>query len=801
MSDARAVQQRRARRLLEFPELLALVGRHCALERAVVAMELLQPCSDEDARTQLWKWIEEIDRWLDSGRELQLSSMADLIELIGEDRERRGILDGPALAAVGGSARQLSKLLTQIRGAAEALPYCERLFGTSDDPGELGAKLEWALEPDGSLKDGASPQLPALRRRVLNAERRLRDVAQESLGEARRKGWTEAAELVLRGDRYCVAVPSNKRSQLSGIVHDRSGSGQTVYVEPAAVVEAGNQFAEARLDLAQEEARILARLNAAVGREARGLIELFERAVEVDLLRARVRWGRSHQAKLPRFDEAGVLSLVAFRHPILEHTLRNAGALASLVPLHLSLSPEDRVLLLSGPNAGGKTVALKAVGLAALMAQSGIPLPALETPVLPLFDTVFVDLGDEQSISNSLSSFSAHMTHLRQILEGLSADSLVLLDEVGGATDPIEGVALAQALLEELVRRGCRVLCSTHYGQLKSLAQELDGLRNASMAYDETAMRPRFELLLDRPGASHALEIAQRHGLPASVVARARELVGDEHLQFDALLNELERERDSLLAARQEAQQLRDEAREHRMEYETRAAELRRERRSRLADAETEAAGMIRNTRARLERLLEELRSAGADELAAATAAELREELNARESDLVHRAEARRKKEAGGRKPRTIELGQRLRHRLLGSVGEVVEIRGERIGLDIRGRRVDCAAEDLLLPEADTPPPGPEEGGVRAEYEPEAEGLGELDVRGYDQDEAWSQLDHALDRCLLHGRRRLELIHGKGEGILRKSLGDRLRKDPRVRRVLLGGGGEFDDGLSVIELE
>jgi DNA mismatch repair protein MutS2 len=801
MSDARAAQQKRARRLLEFPELLALVGQHCALERGVATMESLQPCSDADACSQLWRWIEEIDRWLDQGKELELASMADLIELIGEDRERRGILDGAALAAVGGSARQLSKLLLQIRAAAEELPYTERLFASCHDPGELGAKLEWALEADGSLKDGASPQLGAFRRRVLNAERHLRDVAQESLSEAKRRGWTDAPELVLRGDRYCVAVPSNKRSQLSGIVHDRSGSGQTVYVEPAAVVEAGNQFAEARLDLAQEEARILARLNAAVGAEARELIELFEGAVELDLLRARVRWGRSHQAKLPRFDEAGELSLVAFRHPILEHTLRTEGSLESLVPLHLSLDPGDRVLLLSGPNAGGKTVALKAVGLAVLMAQSGIPLPALETPVLPRFDAVFVDLGDEQSISNSLSSFSAHVTHLRQILEALNAQSLILLDEVGGATDPLEGVALAQAILEALVQRGCRVLCSTHYGQLKSLAQELEGLRNASMAYDDVAMRPRFELLLDRPGASHALEIAQRHGLPAEVVARARELVGDEHLQFDSLLNELERERDALLSARLEAQRLREEAREHRMEYETRAAELRRERRSRLAEAETEAAGIIRNTRARLERLLEEQRNAGASELAAATAAELRAELNAREGEMERRAQARLKKDLGGDKPATIELGQSLRHRLLGSVGEVVEIRGERIGLDIRGRRVDCAAEDLLLPHADTPPSAPEEGAVRTEFGAETEGLGELDVRGFDQHEAWTLLDHALDRCLLHGRRRLELIHGKGSGILRKSLGERLRKDPRVRRVLVGGGGEFDDGLSVIELK
>lgn len=797
-----SAEGRRAGRLLEFGRVLELVSAHCALSRSADRLRRTEPVRDPEHLRRQWLWYEELRRFLDQGGQLDLGGCEDLEFLIGDERPESGPLGGEELAAVAGVATTLADLLRSIHAAADRLPLTGKHLRGVEDPRPLADHLHAALEPSGELRDSASPELGRRRRARAAAESRVRDVARHAMARARSGGHTSGDELVLRGDRMCVPVRSGSRASVDGIVHDRSSSGQTLFIEPVAVVEAGNAFVEARLAVLEEERRILIELNRAVADHAAPLLDFYRRAVELDAMRARVRWGLARKAHAPATDPAPqALRLVGFRHPLLADSLERAGRGEDLVPLTLVLE-DRRVVLVSGPNAGGKTVALKSVGLAALMAQAVIPVPADEPPVLGVYDAVLLDVGDEQSIADALSSFSAHLTHLRAILDEARGRSLVLLDEVGGGTDPEEGVALARAILEALADRDARVLASTHYGQLKMLVEEDGRFRHASMAFDHADLRPRFELQLDLPGASHAVAIARRLELDAAVVARAEQLLGEDRVLLDDLLRSLQEERNAAAALRSSLQGEVDEARLSRQHYDRLARELKEARRERLDAAEREAEGIVRNARRRVEALLRRIREAGGSEEAVQAAREVRDEIEERAERLAERVERRQTRRAPDRPARVAE-GAVVRHAGLGKVGRIVAVQGDRITLEIGEARVVASPEQLLAPDAEEAAAveAPRQGSIRTQLvEASPTASSRVDVRGMDAEEAWMAVDRAVDRCLVTGMRELEVVHGKGTGRLRSVLAQRLGEDPRVKAASVGAGGRFDEGVTLVEL-
>lgn len=779
-----------------------MVAGHCVLTRAAARVRDSEPTSDAEELRRHWLWYEELRRFQQQDGDLALGGFADLRALIGDERTDAGLLGADQLAAIGGASAGLAELLRSVHAAADRLPLTGKHLRGVEDPRPLAVLLDRALEPSGRLRDGASPALGRLRRAELAAESRVRDIAREEMKRARKGGHNAGEELVLRGDRMCIPVRSGSRADVGGIIHDRSNTGQTLFIEPAAVVEAGNLHTEARLAVLEEERRILIELNREVAARAPALLDLFARAVILDALRARVRWGREQNATAPGAPATdGALRLCGFRHPVLARSLETAGRPGELIPLVLELE-DPRLVLISGPNAGGKTVTLKSVGLAVLMAQSGIPLPVADQPVLPLFDAVLIDVGDEQSITDALSSFSAHLTHLRAILETAGPHSLVLLDEIGGGTDPEEGVALARAILEALANRGARVLASTHYGQLKMLVEEDDRFRHASMAFDHEQLRPRFELELDLPGASHALSIARRLQLSPEVLARAERLLGEDRVVLDDLLRSLEEERNAARTLHEGLQGEVDEARLSRQQYDTLRAELKQKRKERLDVAEREAEGIVRNARKRVEALLRRIREAGGSEEAVEAAREVREEIEVRAVRLADRVQSRQP-ERGPDRPARIAAGEVVRHAGLGKVGRIVTIQGDRITLEIGAARVVASAEQLRAPEAEEVEAAlaPGTGSIRTQLvQALPTASTRVDVRGMDAEEAWQAVDRAVDRCLVTGMRELEVVHGKGTGRLRSVLAQRLGTDPRVRDTGLGGDGRFDDGVTVIRL-
>lgn len=822
MSLFATAEGRRAGRLLEFGDVLRQIAAWGLTQRGRELVQLLEPSADPRALDQLWAHVGELTRLLQDADDLPLGEIADLDAVLGEQRGSTGPLDPSELAQIGTACLVLSQVLEAAAERAPRLPHTWSLLEGCQSPRGLADQLAAALENDGRVKDSASPRLAALRKAMLAAQSRVRDAARREMARAIQHGWTDAPELVVRGEHHCVPLVARHRRSLPGIIHDRSDTGATLFVEPIAVVEAANALQQVRLLAHEEERRIVAALNEAVASRAPQVLQLYQRVAVLDALRARAVWGRRHEGHLPEREApgSGVLQLQGFRHPLLRAGLAAAGREGDLVPLDLELRPGDRVLLVSGPNAGGKTVAMKAVGLAVLMAQSGIPLPARTPPRLSVFSHVLMDLGDEQSIADALSSFSAHVTHLRGILELADTHSLVLLDEVGGGTDPAEGVALARATLEELAARGATTLATTHYGQLKAMVEQTPGFRSASMDFDGDRLRPRFRLLLDVPGSSHALAIAERIGLPGPLLTRARALLGDEALRLDALLRDMERQRGELSLARDEANRALEQSKAARTQYESMAQELRRSRRERLDEAQRQAEGIVRGARARIERLLADLRRAGEAAPAPggvptpglpppasavdprAVAERARDQVDALASQLA-RELAGRAQRGRGPTPR-VAVGEVVRHRGLGRTGRIVELRDGRVLLDVGGRRIVAGPEDLIAPDAEELsqlPAAPAAGRVRTHLDvPSAKEASSVDVRGMVVEDAWEAVDRAVDRCLTAGLGRLEVIHGKGTGRLRRALMERLRRDPRVAAATLGAEGTDDDGVTLVQL-
>jgi DNA mismatch repair protein MutS2 len=758
----------------------------------------------------LWAWVEELLELLRGGEDPPLGEILDLQKSLGEDERIPGPLEAAELAAVGAACRELSSLLRFVRGHADELPLSVERFARSEDPGTLGDHLLSALEPDGRLKDGASGSLRSLRAAVQAALAQVRRTAQAEMQRASAKGWTTADELVLRGDRFCIPLRASDRTRVEGVIHDRSFTGQTLFVEALPVVESSNQLQEARLNVQEEEARILRRLNVEVSAAAKGLLELHRGAIEVDSLRARARWGLKHDAFVPRFFSLGSapLRLRGFRHPLLQASLRRSGRERELIPLDLTLDESDRVLLLSGPNAGGKTVVLKSVGLAACMVQTGIPLPTESAPEIPVFDKIYLELGDDQSLANALSHFSAHLSHLKAMHEEATAESLVLLDEVGGGTDPAEGVALARAYLEILAETAGRVLATTHYGQLKALVHEREEFRNASMAYDAQRLLPLFRLVMDAPGASRGLQMAARMGLDPRILSRAEELAEDDSLRLNAVLVAMEDEREVLTRARKEVERELAVLAKERGEFESRAREIKQQRREILDRAEREAEGIVRRARARIESLLAEIRAEGADASQIAAAAQRAREEVDRRAESLRRSLAARRTPLRGHRPARVEVGAVVHHASSGLTGTIVEIRGNRVVLLGKGRRVQVPAEELVEPEGQAldplagtkGEPGTRGGGIRLPEVDASAVASRVDVRGYEVEEAWMAVDKAIDRCVLADTRVLEVVHGKGTGTLRRELHARLDRDPRVLALSLADGRRGDDGLTLVNL-
>jgi DNA mismatch repair protein MutS2 len=799
---------RRAADLLEWDRIAGQVAGFCLSRLAAEAIRARRPFATAESISLYHDLTDELRPGGDAGRWPPLLEVGEALVLLRRPAPIR--LEGNDLVHIAAVAAELDRLRLHLLAVRETSPlWGEAAVQMSTFSGLTGF-INRTLDPDGRIVDGASPLLARLRRSVAGQERAVRHEAGQAMAHARREGWTTGDEVTLRGDRFCLPLRSGDSRRIDGIVHDRSATGATLFVEPAGVVHMSNELVATRLEIAGEEARILFELNRAVERATPALDEAACLMLLLDTVRAPMLWSRRLRGSRPRLSETGEIRVCAGRHPLLLAALGEGNpelGESRIVPLDLELPPTARALVISGPNAGGKSVALKSVAVFCLLAQCGWDIPAREDTVLPRISRLLVNLGDDQSIAESLSSFSAHLRHLGDFMREADAGTLVVCDEIGSGTDPQEGTALAFAVLENLAASGARILASTHFGLLKAAVHDHPQMVNAAMDYDERDLQPLFTFRVGDPGTSHAFDIAARMGFPVDLLARARTMAGEEQVQVERLLADLDRRARELATAEVGVRQEATIAARRNAELEERLKGLKQESREMMRNARREAEELVRDGRRTIENVVREIRTADADKTVVKSA---RDRIDRLGEQL--RQSGDEGADAGPPTSREVVVGQRVRIPHLGLIGNVVEVRGNRLVALAEGLRLNltlAAVRHLDHETAGSPPasgPGagshvPVDAGSWTFQSGDQTGAEhEIDLRGENGEEGWQRLDKLIDRSIPAGLEVIHVIHGFGTGRLRDHLYERLRRDPRVKSIAEAAPGEGGGGATRVTL-
>jgi DNA mismatch repair protein MutS2 len=701
------------------------------------------------------------------------------------------ILAPRELLAVQETVAAFRRIGAVLRDREGDFPVLSGLAAGLPVPSDLEREIARAVTPEGAVADDASPALAGLRRKTGTTVRAINRRLEDMVRSPQLRTYLQDPIITVRGDRYVLPVKVECRSSVPGLVHDQSASGATLYIEPIAVVDMNNELRRLQTAEQQEIERILARLSALVD----GFGPILSRGVvsagRLDFILTKARLSVQMDGVAPQLVPGPLLDMKKARHPLL----------AAPVPVDLQLGQDYHTLIITGPNTGGKTVSLKTAGLLVLLHQAGLHLPVAPGSRLGVFRRVFADIGDEQSIEESLSSFSSHLKNITAIMAGADEESLVLLDELGGGTDPVEGSALAQAILEELGCRRVRTVATTHYSQLKDFALESPGVAVAGMAFDRETFSPVYRLVTGRPGRSYALEMARKIGLDPALVERARDFLPAGHLVTGELLARLEADLEKARSAREEAEARLSLASRDAEAYQALLAEVKAKKKEVLDRAREEAQVLVREARRETRTIMEELRN-GRKVQAARERGEALEKARRALAVVDRKTSILREDEDRPGNPVTDPVpGQEVFLARWGQRAVVLEV------VDDSTVRVQVGAVKLNVPGRELesvgrPTRGGGSGPVRERpimpVSPEVHL--QLDMRGMRAADALMEMEKYLDDALLAGLPRVYLIHGKGTGALRAAVQQELREHPAVRRFRLGEAGEGGTGVTVVEL-
>lgn len=798
---------RTAEELLEFGRLREIVARHCTCAPGRRAVENLTLRTDADALRIEFAFIREAIAYLRSGSELGFGSLADpadwlaRLALPASSLTAAEILDAASLMDTSAS------LKPTLRSDAPKYPRLAERAASIADFRHLSSQIRRAILPNGEVSDDASPAL----KRVRASMGQAREKIQQSLERILRSRVEISQEdyVTLRNDRFVIPVRSADRRAIPGVVHGASATGQTLFVEPLETIELNNRLVQLAEDEAAEIARILAEFTDLL-RADRGPLEFAAAAIaELDSVFARARYAREFDAAIPEFSAGNHLRLTSVRNPVLEDNLRRKAR--AVVPMSLELGGDETIMVISGPNTGGKTVALKTTGLVALSGQSGIPVAA-ESAELPLFDSVLADIGDEQSITADLSTFSAHILNLKSMLERATARTLVLVDEMGTGTAPEEGAALAVALLEEFRARRCLTLATTHHDRLKSYASTTPGIVNAAVEFDEENLRPTYRLLTGVPGVSSGIEIARRLGLPARTIEHARAGLSPETHEARALIAYLHRSRDEI---HQLQRQAKDELRQLEAERRALQTEWVERQRARISELETQFAAATKRLENEVARLAAEIKDrktrAQAEKLSARRMARIESDTRADADAAVLETLSASQSDLGA----LIEVPKPVEPELLVE-GKRVRVRGMKEPVVFRRRHLNLAEIQagpmrMKIPLADilgiesgpaACPATRAQRGVTVTSTPADEpSANEINVIGNTVEEASRRIDKFLDAATLGGLPQVRVIHGHGTGALRRGLAEFLSAHPLVAKIYAEAEDRGGTAVTIVDLK
>ncbi len=786
---------RYAIKTLEFDKVKELLAAKTATSLGRAAALALQIEGDLGAARSAQEDTAQACYLYEAGKSLPFGGARDITALV-KRAEIGGILEPQELRQIQNTALALGGMKAFLAANEELAPALAARGQALQPFTRLVRQIEGAIDEHSQVKDGASPKLRGLRSAIAIAKNRIREKLDSILHDPGNQKYFQDNLVTMRGDRYVLPIKQEYRLNFPGLVHDQSSTGATLFIEPLAVLNLNNDIKRYSSEEKAEVERILQQLSAGVGQDGPALLTGLQVLTELDLISAKALLAHEQHAARPQLLAEGPLQIQQGRHPLIPG--------AKVVPIDLSIGGEHGTVLVTGPNTGGKTVALKALGLFALMAQAGLFLPALSAQ-LPVFNAVYGDIGDEQSIEQSLSTFSAHMTNLVSILAQARPGDLVLLDEICAGTDPNEGAALAMAILQHFHQRGVWVMATTHYSELKTFAYSQPGMINASVEFDDVSLRPTYRLLLGVPGSSNAFNIAKRLGLEEGIVTAAGRYLNQEHAHMEDVLRGLEQERRQYESSSREAAALQLEARQLRNQLAAAKADFEKRRKELLRQAKEEADEIYRSSRREAEAVLKELRGLKADldsQRLTQLAQEAREKLNKNLSE---------EREAPAGSPLTEETAKKgltVFVTSLGRSGTIVGRQGQEVVVQAGILKLTVPLEKCLLTKAQPLDTVPREFKTRkrgAGYGQQIlaarlEARQELDLRGLTLAEAVAVVEKAMDRAILSGVNSLRLVHGKGTGALKAGLLAYLEGNPYVRQLRPASLEEGGGGVTIVDL-
>ncbi len=795
---------------LELNKVLAMLANETTCEAARQQAEQLQPVTGyEDALRQM-NYTADANRLTNRYGTPSAQNIRDCTGAL--ERARIGAqLSIPELLQILHLLQTIRGMVSWKRQSEEEVTALDYLFSCLTVFKSVEDTLRNAIADEETIADSASSELANIRRKIRATQQRVRSHLDNMIRSSSYQKYLQEQIVTIRDGRYVVPVKAEFRGEIKGLVHDTSASGATVFIEPMSVVEANNEVKVLESQEKKEIDRILLELSAEVGSYADAIARSYAVLVELDLYFAKSRLADKMKASVPNITCDHSVQLIRARHPLIDPE--------KIVPVDIHLGREFDTLVITGPNTGGKTVLLKTVGLLTLMMMCGLMVPAADGSSLSVFSDVLSDIGDEQSIEQSLSTFSAHMTNIVSILQVADANSLVLLDELGAGTDPVEGAALAISIIEKLRERGCRVMATTHYPEIKMYALETEGVVNGSCEFDVATLRPTYRLLIGVPGRSNAFAISERLGLDLGIIENARSYISSENRRFEDVVTELESARQNLEKEYTSAHMLNVQAEKIRQENERYREQLEREKETEIEKARQQARAIVEQVRFSADKLMEELEELKRQKDApdfADRAARAKQSYRAGMRKLYESADPiTGKKREEYRLPRQLKRGDAVLITDLNKEGTVIsdqdkdgyvqvqagiiktKIAAENLRLlDRSDRNVTVNNQKVSFKRSDTPRRGTAaRGGVPARSSTE------VDVRGLTVEEAIMEVDRFIDGCVLSHVGSVTIIHGKGTGTLRGAIQAHLRKHPSVRSHRSGVYGEGENGVTIAELK
>lgn len=783
---------------LELDRVLEMLAREATCDDAKELALKLKPVNDIDEAQLLLSQTEDAYSLLARFGAPSFSGLKNVNNALSR-AAAGGELNTSELLAIAGTLRAVRSLYEWYGHFSSVRTNLDFFFEGITVNKYLEAKIFSVIISEDEISDKASDELFEIRRKKRAKANSIREKLDGIIHSAHYQKFLQEPIVTQRNGRYVVPVKSENRADVPGLVHDMSASGATVFIEPVSVVDANNEIKILESREREEIRRILFELSTEAGSFSESIKSSYDSAVMLNLIFAKAHLAEKMKASMPLLNKEGIIELNKARHPLLNPE--------TVVPTDIMLGGEFDTLVITGPNTGGKTVAIKTLGLLTLMAECGLLIPAGDNSRIAVFENVLVDVGDEQSIEQSLSTFSSHIVNIIDIMKQAGDNSLVLIDELGSGTDPIEGAALAVSIIEYLRAKGARIAATTHYAELKAYALETDGASNGSCEFDVNTLRPTYKLLIGVPGRSNAFAISERLGMDKSVVEEAKKIVGNENRSFEAVLESLEATRLELEKEKERAEKAVQAADRMRSKAQSEKDKIAQLKANELEKAKREAEKIINSAKRqsadfllKLEQLKKEAENSNATEVARKTRREIKNRLGEMQ-EIIDPRELAENWDEDYKLPRPVVKGDAVIIRGIGE-GEVLEVGREKVLVQSGIFKTRVKMGDLMLTEKKKKPkPVSQRSVYRTTSRADADVTTELDLRGQTVDEALMNLGLFIDKCVLNNIPEIRIIHGKGTGALRSAVTQELRHHPNIKAFRLGVYGEGENGVTIAELK